>query len=120
MTDPQGVILGLGLVSGLFAYYGLNFIESPEFFTKLVGELFFLVSTLFIFLIVNTIYLVILNDSTLSYLNTGLAYSMLYSFYVFMGIGCGIYIIYIFYKVYSLFKNAFKEAVGGRKKSGGE
>lgn len=116
MGAEISVFLGLGIVTSVFAYYGLSFIEREEFWTNLLGQLFFIISLLFLLLLVNTTYLVIVN-SGLSYLSDTIGTTMLQAFYYLMLFGIVIYIFYMFTAIYQLFIQAIKMGFGGRQKT---
>lgn len=111
----MNVILGLGVVSSILAYYGLSFIEKDEVWTNLIGQLFFAISMIFLLLIVNTTYLIIVN-SGLTYLSDTIGVTMLQVFYYLMIVGIVMYIFFIFTKIYQMTIEVIKEGFGSRKK----
>ena len=113
------ILLGLGLVSSILAYYGLSFLENEEFFTKLVGQIFFMVSMIFLLLLVNTLFLVIQNDVSIAYLKDTVGIFAMEVFYYFMVIGVVIYIFWMFIGIAKMVVDGIKHSTGsgGRKKS---
>ena len=116
MGAELDVMLGLGLVSAILAYYGLSFLEHDEFFTNLVGQIFFMVSMIFLLLEVNTIFLIIQNDTSISYLSDTVGSFALEVFYYFMIVGIVIYIFWMFISIGKLVMDTIKGSYS-RKKS---
>jgi hypothetical protein len=110
----MNVLLGLGIVSSILAYYGLSFLDSDEFWTNLLGQLFFVVSMLFLLLTVNTTFLIIKN-SGLSYLDDSVGTIMLEVFYYFMVFGVVMYIFFMFIKIAGMMMDAIKGSYSRQK-----
>lgn len=111
------VILGLGICSAIFAYYSFEFAETEAVFGKVVGNLFFALSMLFVLLIVNAIYLISLNTG-LGYLQEGVAGQALQVLYYAIVVGMAIYFFYIFAMIFKLFIDSMSAKFGKRGKGG--
>lgn len=114
MGVEMNVLLGLGLVSSILAYYGLSFLEREDFWTNLLGQLFFVVSMIFLLLTVNTTYLIILN-SGLSYLTDSVGNMMLQVFYYMMVVGVVMYILYMFVAIGLMVTDSFSSSYSKKK-----
>lgn len=111
------VILGLGICAAIFAYYSFEFAQTEELYGKVVGNLFFALSMLFVLLIVNALYLIGMNTG-LSYLQEGITGQALQVFYYAIIVGMAIYFIYIFVMIFKLMLDSMKSAFGKRGKGG--
>lgn len=116
MVVETSVVVGLGIVSAICAFFGIYLIEKQDIFNILFGKIFFIISLSTLLLIVNTTFLIIKNTASLSYLQTGIADILITSVYYAMIVGLGILIIEIFWNVGVIISNTIKEAVGNRKK----
>lgn len=115
MGAELDVMLGIGLVSAILAYYGLSFLEHENFFTNLVGQIFFMISMIFLLLEVNTIFLIIQNDASISYLQDTVGAFLIEVFYYFMIVCIVIYIFYMFITIGNMAIDAMKGSYSRQK-----
>lgn len=116
MTGDVTVVVGLGAIAALFAYFAFELKDSESEIMTRVAVGFFFMSLVFVNLVMYTILLIAQNDATVSYLegsvmNTGLAVVM----WVTLGMAALLFIS-IFLSIVNYGSDAVIEMYKGRKK----